>query len=242
MKRKFLFSFYETPQGKLLQRQEEKFLRRSITVGCKQIILQIGGIGWEGDFIDCSLFQRFCILDGKGRGCADAVKVRGQSFKIPIQSESIDLVILPHLIEFDVNRFQTMREIERILKPEGEVIVLNFNPFNMWVRMQFLWNKKMSDTWKGYFISRRRIADWLKLLNFEIKSTTEFTIDSAVLELGGFKLGKRTFFSMAYAVRAVKRQYTLIPLTPIKRKKPILVSAVTGVESSILKNQRNKDE
>ena len=101
--------------------------------------------------------------------------------------------------------------------------------------MQFLWNKKMSDTWKGYFISRRRIADWLKLLNFEIKSTTEFTIDSAVLELGEFKLGKRTFLSMAYAVRAVKRQYTLIPLTPVKRKKPILVSAVTGVESSVLK-------
>jgi len=235
MKRKFLFSFYETPQGKLLQRQEIKFLRRSITVGCKQTILQIGGIGWEDNFIDCSLFQRYCILDGKGSGCADAVKVRGQSFKLPIQSESIDLVILPHLIEFDVNRFQTMREIERILKPEGEVIVLNFNPLNIWVRMQFLWNKKMSDTWKGYFISRRRIADWLKLLNFEIKSTSEFTIDSGVLELGRFKLGKRTFFSMAYAVRAVKRQYTLIPLTPIKTKRPILVSAVTGVESSILK-------
>ena len=242
MKRKFLFSFYETPQGKLLLRQEVKFLRRSITVGCKQTILQIGGVGWEDDIIDCSLFQRYCILDGKGRGCADAVKIRGKSFKIPIQSESIDLVILPHLIEFDVNRFQTMREIERILKPEGEVIVLNFNPLNMWVRMQFLWNKKMSDTWKGYFISRRRIADWLKLLNFEIKSTSEFTIDSAVFELGRFKFGKRTFFSMAYAVRAVKRQYTLIPLTPVKRKKPILVSAVTGVESSILKNQQNKDE
>ena len=212
--------------------QEKKFLKRSITVSCKQTILQIGGVGWENDFIDCALYQRYSILDGKGKGCADAVKISGQSFRLPIQSECIDLVLLPHLIEFDVNRFQTMREIERVLKPGGDVVILNLNQLNVWVRMQFLWNKKMSDTWRGHFISRGRIADWLKLLNFEIKSTSEFTIDSIISEPDHFKLGKRTFFSMAYAVRAVKRQYTLIPLTPVKAKKPILVTAVSRLESS----------
>ncbi len=232
MKRKFLFSFYQTPQGKLLRILEKKYLRKSITVSCKQTILQVGSLGGESDFIDCSLYNKYYIIDSKGDGCPEAVKIRATSFNLPIQSDTVDLVLLPHILEFDANRFQTMREIERVLKPEGEVIILNFNPLNIWVRLQSIWDKKMSDSWRGYFISRARISDWLKLLNFELKTTSEFTLDSVLTTQEHFKFGKRTFFSMAYAVRAVKRRYTLIPLTPLKSKPSRLVSATSGLESS----------
>jgi len=232
MKRQFIFSFYETPQGKLLQQREETYLKRSITVSCKQTVLQIGALEWESSFIDCSLYQKYSILDSKAQGCADAVKICGKSYLLPIQSETVDLVILPHLLEFDKNRFQTMREIERVLKPEGEVIIINLNPLNMGVRLQFLWDKKLSKTWQGYFIKRSRMADWLKLLNFEIKTTSEFTIDSILSSPEKFKLGKRTWFSMAYAVRAIKRRYTLIPLTPVTAKKARLVTVSSGLETS----------
>jgi len=238
MKRKFLFSFYETPQGKLLQLLEESYLKRSITVSCKQTILQIGALSWENDFIDCTLYQKFSILDADGRGCSEAVKICGRSYQLPIQSEMVDLVILPHLLEFDANRFQTMREIDRVLKPEGEVIILNFNPLSIWVRLQFLWNKKLSSSWMGNFIHRTRVADWLKLLNFEIISTSEFTLDSILTTAGRFKFGKRTLFSMAYAVRAVKRQYTLIPLTPVKAKPSRLFTISSGLKSSTHRNNK----
>ena len=237
MKRKFLFSFYETPQGKLLQILEEKYLKRSITVGCKQVILQIGALNWENEFIDCSLFTRFSILDARSEGCSNASRICGKSYRLPIQSETVDLVIVPHLLEFDAYRFQTMREIERVLKPEGELIILNLNPFNIWVRLLFVWNKKMSYSWKGSFLSRSRIADWLKLLNFEIKTTSEFTMDSILSTPGYFKIGKRNLFSMAYAVRAVKRQYTLIPSSPIKLKAPAFINASARLKvSNIRKN------
>jgi len=239
MKRKFLFSFFETPQGKLLQVLEKIYLRKAITVSCKQTIVQIGGLGWESEIIDCSLYQKYCIVDNKGKGNAEAMKIRARSFKLPIQSETVDLVLLPHLLEFDVNRFQTMREIERVLKPEGEVVILNFNLLNIWVRMQFLWDIKMADTWRGYFISRSRITDWLKLLNFEIKSTSEFTLDSIHTTAECFQFGKRTFFAMAYAVRAVKRQYTLIPLTPVKAKSSRLVTASSGLKSSAQRTKKH---
>jgi SAM-dependent methyltransferase len=232
MKRKFLFSFFETPQGKLLQVLEKIYLRKAITVSCQQTILQIGSLGWESEFIDCSLYQKYCILDNKSEGCAEAMKVCARSFKLPIQSETIDLVLLPHLLEFDTHRFQTMREIERVLKPEGEVVIFNFNLLNIWIRLHFLWDIKMSESWRGYFISRSRITDWLKLLNFEITSTSEFTLDSILTTAERFKFGKRSFFAMAYAVRAVKRQYTLIPLTPVKAKPSRLLTASSGLKSS----------
>jgi SAM-dependent methyltransferase len=230
MKRKFLFSFFETPQGKLLQEQERQYLEHSITVSCKQVVLQIGYLGWENEFIDYSLYTKYSILDAKGKGYLTASRVYARSFKLPIQSESVDLVIVPHLLEFDANRFQTMREIERVLKPEGDVIILCFNALNIWVRVQSLWDKRMSDSWRNHFISRARMADWLKLLNFEIKTTSEFTIDSTVTTPSRFKFGRMSFCSMVYAVKAVKRRYTLIPLTPVKTKTPILVSAAVSCE------------
>jgi SAM-dependent methyltransferase len=232
MNRKFLFSFYGTPQGKLLQVLEKNYLNHSITVGCKQAILQIGALGWESDFIDCSLYQRYSIVDIKSEGCSEAVKICARSFKLPFQSETVDLVLVPHLLEFDTNRFQTMREIERVLKPGGEVIILNFNSLNTWVRLQSLWDKKMSTSWLGHFISRSRITDWLKLLGFEVMSTSEFTLDSILTTPGEFKLGRRTFFARAYAVRAIKRQYTLIPLTPLKAESSRLVATPSGLKSS----------
>jgi SAM-dependent methyltransferase len=230
MKRKFLFSCYQTPRGKLLQALESDYLTHAITAGCKQTLLQIGGLGWENDFIDCSLYERFTIVDTFGEGWAEAQKIRARAFSLPIQTASIDLIIVPHLLEFDAQRFQTLREIERVLKPEGDLIILSFNPWSLWLRSHYLWDKKLADSWHGHFIPRARLLDWMKLLNFEVKSTAEFGLDSFKITHGGFALNKDTVFASAYAIKAVKRRYTLIPLTPVLLSQPVL--AVSGIESS----------
>ena len=153
MKRDFLFTLYQTPRGKLLQSMEAQYLNRAITSSCKQKQLQIGGLGWESDFIDCSLYRNYIILDGKGLGSQGALKITAKAFNLPIQTESMDMVIVPHLLEFDAQRFQTMREINRVLKPGGELIVLNFNPFSITVRSQFLWDKKFASSWRATFFN-----------------------------------------------------------------------------------------
>lgn len=231
MKREFLFALYQTPRGKLLQTMEAQYLRRSITVGCKQTQLQIGGLDWEADFIDFSLYQKYVILDGKGMGCDGALKVNAKAYSLPIQTESVDMVILPHLLEFDAQRFQTMREVNRVLKPGGELIILNFNPFSLSVRFQFLWDRKLADSWRAHFISRGRVLDWLKLMNFEVMATVEFGLDTFKITYGLFKLGTRSMFAMAYGVKAVKRQYSLIPLTPVRQGEKNITRAGAILES-----------
>lgn len=225
MKRNFLFACYETPRGKLLRQLEEDYLQRAITVSCKQIILQIGGLGWENQFIDCSLYKNYTILDAKNLGSDEARKIQAKSYNLPLQSASVDMIILPHLLEFDANRFQTMREVERVLKPEGLLVVLNFNPWSLWVRYQYVWDKKMADTWRGHFISRARILDWLKLLNFEVTLSSDFNLDSIKSTNGRLNANRHAFSASAYAVKAIKRRYHLIPLTPAESTKPQLVFA-----------------
>ncbi len=227
MKRNFLFSWYQTPRGKLLQQLEADYLRRSITVSCQQIVLQIGGLGWENEFIDCTLYQRYTVLDANNLGEKTARKIRAKAHHLPLQSDSVDMVIMPHLLEFDAQRFQTMREVERVLKPEGLLVVLNFNPWSFWVRYQYLWDKKMADSWSGHFISRLRILDWLKLLNFEVTASSEFGLDSIKSKQGKSITNSHSFFATAYAIKAIKRRYQLIPLTPVKNEHQPLVLAGT---------------
>jgi len=225
MKREFLFALYQTPRGKLLQSMEAQYLQRAITMGCKQRQLQIGGLGWETDFIDCSLYQNYVILDDKNIGCDCALKLNAKSYNLPIKTESIDLVILPHLLEFDAHRFQTMREVNRILKPGGELIILNFNPYSLSVRCQFLWDRKLANSWRAHFISRTRLLDWLKLMNFDLLATVEFGLDTFKINYGMFKCSSTSFFAMAYGIKAVKRQYSLIPLTPARQANTNIITA-----------------
>jgi SAM-dependent methyltransferase len=233
MKRKFLFALYQTPRGKLLQTMEANYLKRCITVSCKQKLLQIGGLDWEDEFIDCSLYSNYVILDGKGMGTANALKVNAKAFNLPIQSESMDLVIIPHMLEFDAHRFRTMREVHRVLKPGGDLVILNFNPISLYVRFQFLWDKKLGESWRTQFMSRSRVSDWLKLLNFEVLNTAEFGLDTFTITHDEFASISNTVFSMAYGVKAVKRQYSLIPLTPVTQGKTKLATANVGLESNL---------
>lgn len=222
MKRNFLFSWYQTPRGKLLKELEADYLQRSITVSCQQTILQIGGLGWENDFIDCSLYKNYTVLDAKALSYEEARKIQAKAYRLPLQSDSIDMIIMPHLLEFDAYRFQTIREVERVLKPEGIILIINFNPWSLWVRYQYLLDKKMADSWRGHFISRSRILDWLKLLNFEVTVSSEFYMDSVVSTHGKFIRSNNSISATAYAVKAIKRRYNLIPLTPVKNDAPRL--------------------
>lgn len=225
MKRNFLFAWYQTPRGRLLQQLETEYLQHAIQVSCRQVIVQIGGLNWENEFIDCSLYEKYIVLDDKAMGWHEALKIRAKAYALPIQSGSVDLVILPHILEFDAQRFQTMREVERILKPEGELIILNFNPWNLWLRYQFLWDKEWSDSWHAHFISRARVLDWLKLLNFQVKLSSEFNVKQIDSVHKKFTISKNPLLAMAYAVKAIKRRYTLIPLTPVKAMRTRLAIA-----------------
>ncbi|MEQ1484516.1 methyltransferase domain-containing protein [Methyloglobulus sp.] len=228
MKRSFLFGYYETPRGKLLRDLEVGYLQSAIVVSCKQTVLQIGGLGWESEFVDCTLYTNYTILDAKNLGCQGARKIRAKAYHLPLQCESVDMIILPHILEFDAYRFHTMREVERVLKPEGTVVILNFNPWSVWVRYQYIWDKRLADSWSGHFIRRSRVIDWLKLLNFEVTTVSQFNLDS--IKTTHFKMAN--IFSLsaaAYGVKAIKRRYNLIPLTPVKNLNPRLALASTAM-------------
>ncbi len=231
MNRNILFKWYETPRGRILQQSEMAFLKHSLTVGCKQTVVQVGILGWEKQFIDCSLYQRFVVIDNSVRHCQAALRIQAESDQLPVFSNSVDMVILPHLLEFSDNQHQILREVERILKPEGKLIILNFNPWSLWVRHQYFWGKEKNLPLRGNFISRTKIVDWLKLLNFEVEIVAGFRSDVLSTDISRSERNKHSLRVVAYAVKAIKRCYHVIPLTPVRVLRPRL-ALVGAMESA----------
>jgi len=79
------------------------------------------------------------------------------------------MVVMPHVLEFNENPHQILREVERVLMPEGHVIIAGFNPRSLWGVRRAL-GAKTGYPWRGNFISLPRMKDWLALLGFEVVS------------------------------------------------------------------------
>lgn len=100
---------------------------------------------------------------------------------LPFASQSLDLVVLPHTLELARDAHQALREVERVLVPEGRVVVLGFNPASLWGLRQWFgrWALRLGLAQEsralflprtGEFIAQRRLRDWLRLLGFEVES------------------------------------------------------------------------
>ena len=86
---------------------------------------------------------------------------------LPIATGSADLILLPHVLEFAEHPHQILREVERILMPEAQVVIAGFNPFSLWGLRRTL-RRRRGFPWHGRFITLMRVKDWLALLGFEI--------------------------------------------------------------------------
>lgn len=91
--------------------------------------------------------------------------------ELPFASQSVDLLVLPHALELSSEPHQLLREAERVLVPEGRLIVTCFNPYSLWGARQFA-GRMVSKPFlprAGRFISVPRLKDWLTLLSFEVE-------------------------------------------------------------------------
>lgn len=95
---------------------------------------------------------------------------------LPFPSQSLDLVVMPHTLEFTQDPHQTLREVERVLRPEGRVIVICFNPASLWglrfradLVQHYLGRERSFLPFDPESIGWLRLRDWLRLLGLQIE-------------------------------------------------------------------------
>lgn len=143
--------------------------------------------------------------------------------KLPIATEIIELVYLPHTLELVNNPHEVLRETYRILKPEGYLIITSFNSFSLWGILRMLLKFTKKSPWNGTFSNTIKITDWLSLLGYNVTATKYFLNNlpfnndkylskTKFLDIISSKLNLP--FCSSFAVIAKKRTSTLTPITP----------------------------
>lgn len=164
----------------------------------------------------------------QNRGLISAVT---EGEKIPLESESVDVVMLHHTLEFSENPHQLLRETERVVIPRGHVLIVSFNPFS-WMG---LWKSMArfggSAQWRHHSLRLGRVVDWLRLLDFEpVKVHHGFyrwPVDhSGVIKktqwMEKFFCGTKLPFGGYYMILARKDVVGMTPIRPAWKKfKPI---------------------
>ena len=178
--------------------------------------------------------------------------LQGEPEYIPVASDSLDVLVLSHTLEFCTNPHQVLREVDRILIPEGHVVILGFNPWGLWMlwRMLFGWRKRAP--WCGRFVSVARLKDWLRLLGFDITECKRYFFRPPLAHQGIMRrlkfldrVGCRFWpiLGGAYFVVAKKRVATLTPIRPRwrPRRSRLVTSGLAG-NSTTVSNRENDSE
>jgi len=170
-------------------------------------------------------------------GESGPVNVRCALTALPFASHSIDLVILPHVLEFYAEPHQILREIERILIPEGQVIIIGFNPLSLW-GLHRRRQRRGDFPWNGNYLSTARLRDWLQLLGFEVDRGSfgcyvpPFTQEKWLQRWRFMESAGRRWWGFSggvYVLRAIKRTHAMRLITPTWRSKPVRAKALRPV-------------
>lgn len=170
-------------------------------------------------------------------GCHGSVDVACLPAALPFANASCDLVILPHVLEFCDEPHQILREVERILIPEGQVIITGFNPRSLWGAKRWV-DCSGSFPWNGTYLALPRLKDWLKLLGFDVDRGVQGCAMPPIERLrwlqhwpeaGDARTHWWDFAGGIYIIRAIKRTHGMRLITPNWKNKPVRAKALRPV-------------
>ncbi|MBA6263740.1 MAG: class I SAM-dependent methyltransferase [Colwellia sp.] len=182
-------------------------------------LLKIGALSGYIDSSGCSIKHQMNLVERKRAG-----DIIADVDDLPFLEHSIDVCLLSHALEFSLDPHHVVREANRVLIPNGYLVITGFNPFSLAGLNKFIPYRKHNTPWNERFFSAMRVKDWLHLMGYEIL-VDEKVIHSSLsgkLSQGKIiqvwqKLASEFLPNLGsvYVLVAKKRVH---PLTPIKPK------------------------
>lgn len=225
-----LGEWFDSPVGRRVVEQETAALEPILAKRFGYHLVQVGG---ARELTRASRVSRRHLIGIQPllppRADVDAI---APTETLPIAGDSVDVVVLSHVLEFSEHPHEILRETERVLIPEGRVLILGFNPFSLWGLRGLLSLSGKPAPWCGKFMHQLRMRDWLALLGFELveQQTLLFTPPCRnprwfnqlqFMEHSGQRWWPQ--FGGVYLLHGKKRESTLTPIRPRWRAQPALV-------------------
>jgi SAM-dependent methyltransferase len=175
--------------------------------------------------------------------------VAADPLQLPLASQSVDLVVLPHVLEGHPNPHDVLREVERVLMPEGQVVISGFNTASLWRVRQLFAPRHNGAPWDAKFIGLLRLREWLRVLGFELNGgkfgcyappfRNEVWLKRfAFMDKAGARWWPVT--GGVYVVRAVKRVHGMRIVTPAWRQERARRRALAPVSQRSHRNHHHE--
>lgn len=163
--RRALYAWFDEPLGRSLQAMEAHRLREVLPQLYGAVAVQLGRLG-KMDLLDAAVIPSRLVLDNPAQPARPSVY--GEVEALPFATKSVDLVLLPHTLDFATDPHQVLREVQRVLTPEGHAVILGFNPISLWGVWRLIARRRHPVPWSAHFLRLFRLKDWLSLLEFEL--------------------------------------------------------------------------
>jgi len=244
--RRDLRQWYRTALGIHLQQREQELLGQVLPNLFGYHLLQVGR-PMESDLLATSRITHRMVMGDMSSpsGSGEGESFFSQSDQWPIASASLDVILLPHTLEYVDRPHEVLREAERALIPEGHLLILGFNPWSQFgVRRLFSGWRNVSP-WSGHFYSTLRLKDWLALLGFDTVLARHYFFrpplqnERIMRRLCALERAGERFcppLGGGYLLLAKKRVTTLTPIKPRWRTRRSLVS-VGSTEPTVRRNR-----
>jgi len=234
-----LCEWFDEIPGKLLLEQEKQCLAKILPGLFGYYLVQIGYFGCLPDVVANARIRNYIVVTEEAEGDGDTALIKGEISRLPIATDSVDAVLMPHSLDFSLDPHQVLREAERVLIPEGRVVIVGFNPASLWGMWHLSRRRSRVFPWDTQFLPLRRLLDWLSLLGFDVERVHQLMYRPP---LRTERLMRRLAFleragghwwplkGGVYVVEAVKRVSTLTPVDPLWKRAPFDVLGARTAE------------
>jgi SAM-dependent methyltransferase len=231
-----VINWFETPLGKRVVREESQVARAALDDVFGFDLLQIGHWGGAGFLLSSARTQHATVVC---ENAVDGVSLSAELEALPFASDSIDAVVLPHTLECVDDPHAVLREAERVLRPEGILMILGFNPWSGWGMRRALAHAMDGPAFPPgtqRMLSDLRLRDWVALLGLDTAKVMGYLglipLSGKSHSPDGYR-ARPAIMCGAYLLKAQKRTQTLTLVRPKWRTpRRVLVPAAgptTGV-------------
>ncbi len=154
--------WYQTEAGELISQSVERQIWQLTSCMFGYVAVEIGHVFVNRNLLkNCTIGQQIIVDQSM------PANVTANPVALPFSSDSIDLFILPHTLDFIADPHQLLREVERSLVPEGHLVIVGFNPISFYGLWHLFLQRRQTAPWNAGFYSVKRIRDWCSLLGFD---------------------------------------------------------------------------
>jgi SAM-dependent methyltransferase len=187
-----LATWFESPLGKIQLQKEAELILQGVRRFHGDSMLWLGPIPMPSVQLDrCMVRHRvFGSLEARKHWPVEAGSntstFQGAVEALPFVPSSLDAVVLHHALDCCSDPRSAMREVCKVLRPGGRVLVCGFNPLSLWGLRRLAARFRRDEFSDLRFVSPVRLLDWMAVLGIEADEGVQYLLFRPPFMMGNY--------------------------------------------------------